>query len=125
MRDFRNLDVWHKSHAFTLNIFHASENFPKTETFQLAATLRRGAMALTMKIAEACGYDTATDYLNGLSRARAVGVEIEYALLLARDLDFLKSEPHSALLAQLIEVRRMLTGLIKNTAVSSSENARQ
>jgi hypothetical protein len=29
MQDFRQLDVWHKAHAFTLNIYRITEGFPK------------------------------------------------------------------------------------------------
>jgi len=57
MRDFRNIDAWHKTHAFTLRVYLITENFPKAETYGLAATLRRGAAQITMKIAEGCGKD--------------------------------------------------------------------
>jgi four helix bundle protein len=39
-------------------------------------------------------------------------VEVEYDLLLARDLGFLPAAEHSRLSAQLEEVRRMLSGLM-------------
>ena len=117
MRDFRYLDAWHKAHAFTLRIYQCSESFPKNETFGLAATLRRSAVQLTMKIAEACGYDTPTDYAEGLRRARAMGMEVEYQLLLARDLQFMKPDEYDALQTQVIEVRKMLSGLMKAASV--------
>jgi four helix bundle protein len=37
--------------------------------------------------------------------------ELEYDLLLARDLTFLPEKEHTQLTGQLVEVRRMLTGL--------------
>jgi four helix bundle protein len=40
--------------------------------------------------------------------------ELEYDLLLARDLTFLPDPDHSRLTGQLVEVRRMLTGLIES-----------
>jgi four helix bundle protein len=117
VRDFRYLDVWHKAHAFTLRIYQCSESFPKNETFGLAATLRRSAAQFTMKIAEACGHDTPADYAEGLRRARAIGMEVEYQLLLLRDLHFMKSEDYDVLQAQVIEVRKMLSGLMKTASV--------
>jgi hypothetical protein len=31
MRDFHNLDAWHKAHALTLTIYRFTEQFPKSE----------------------------------------------------------------------------------------------
>jgi four helix bundle protein len=117
VRDFRYLDAWHKAHAFTLRIYQCPESFPKNETFGLAATLRRSAAQFTMKIAESCGHDTPADYAEGLRRARAIGMEVEYQLLLARDLQFLKTDDYDALLGNVIEVRKMLSGLMKTASI--------
>ncbi|MDD3281797.1 MAG: four helix bundle protein, partial [Bacteroidales bacterium] len=35
MQDFRNLQVWKKSHEFTLKIYKITCNFPKEEMFGL------------------------------------------------------------------------------------------
>ena len=119
MRNFHDLFVWQKSHQFTLDVFAATESFPKTETFQLTAILRRGAMNTTMRIAEACGYDNRAQFVECLGRVRVIAHETEYALFLSRDLGLLKPELHDRLLAQLIEVRRMVSGLMKNAPESA------
>ena len=113
LRDFRQLDVWHKAHAFTLATYRATEHFPRSETFGLVTTLRRGATQLTTKIAEGCGQDQPTDYVRSLQQSRGIGVELEYQLLLARDLQLLATSQHDALRDQVVEVRRMLSGLIR------------
>ncbi len=114
MRDFRHLDVWHKAHAFTLAIYRATDRFPKSETFGLVTTLRRNATHIATKIAEGCSQDANEDYLRCLGQARGLGVEIEYQLLLARDLQFLATDPHDELQGQVVEVRRMLSGVIRS-----------
>jgi four helix bundle protein len=113
MRDFRHLDVWHKAHAFVLNVYGITEHFPKVETFGLAATLRRGAARIAMKIAEGAGQDTREDLSQCMQAARATGMEVEYQLLLARDLHFIEPALYEALQHQLVEVRKMLSGLIR------------
>jgi four helix bundle protein len=113
LRDFRYLDVWHKAHAFTLKIHAITESFPKIETYGLSATLRRSASHMTMKIAEAAGHDEQQDFHKGIRMARGLGVEVEYQLLLARDLHFIEPTTYEALQHQLIEVRKMLSGLIR------------
>jgi four helix bundle protein len=44
-------------------------------------------------------------------------MEVEYQLLLSRDLEFMKLEDHAALKADVIEVRKMLSGLMKTASV--------
>jgi four helix bundle protein len=117
LRDFRYLDAWHKAHAFTLAIYRTTETFPKAETFGMSATLRRGSAAIAMKIADGCGRDSHPEYVSCLQQARGMGMEVEYQLLLARDLQFIEPTAHDALLHQVIEVRKMLTGLIKSQAL--------
>lgn len=117
MQDFRNLAVWNKAHQFTLTIYKTTEGFPRPETFGLAATLRRGTASVAMKIAEACGQDSSSDFSQRLLHARAICVEVEYQLLLARDLQFIEPPAYDALQHQLIEVRKMLSGLIKQAVL--------
>ena len=124
MQDFRKLDVWHKAHALTLATYRATEGFPKTETFGLVTTLRRGSTHLTTKIAEGCGQDANSDFLRCVQSARGLGVELEYQFLLARDLQFLHTGVHDALHSQLIEVRRMLSGVLKARCSSSFDTLR-
>ncbi len=116
MRDFRYLDVWHKAHAFTLKIYVMTETFPKSETFGLAAALRRGSAQLTMKIAEGAGQDLPSEFARCMPQARTMGVEVEYQLLLARDLQFIEPATYDASQHQLIEVRKMLSGLLKQAS---------
>jgi len=113
LRDFRHLDVWHKAHAFALAIYRTTESFPKSETFGLANTLRRGAANIAMKIADGCGRDAVPEYVMCLQQARGMGMEVEYQLLLARDLRFIEEDVHDGLQHQVIEVRKMLTGVMK------------
>lgn len=117
MRDFRSLDVWHKSHALTLHIHRMTESFPKQEAFGLGSTMRRWAANMTMKIAEACGRDLTADYIASLKQSRGLATELEYQLLLARDLRLLPEDAYDPTQADLIEVRKMLTGLIRSQAV--------
>jgi len=117
MRDYRNLDVWNKAHNFTLNIYRTTETFPKTETFGLATSLRRRSSDVAITITLACGQDSETDFRVHLQKARAICVEVDYQLLLSHDLHFIEPNGYQALQDQLVEVRRMLSGLLKAVPV--------
>lgn len=117
LRDYRYLDAWHKSHALTLQVYRITESFPKSEAFGLSASMRRWATNMTMKIAEGCGRDTSAEYATCLRQSRGLSVELEYQLLLARDLAFLPEGSYDPMQTDLVEVRKMLTGLIRSQAV--------
>ena len=43
MKDFRDLNVWEKSHNLTLNIYKSTLNFPREEMYGLKSQIRRAA----------------------------------------------------------------------------------
>src|SRR5271168_3963978 len=112
MQDFHQLDVWKKAHHLTLQLFRSTEDFPKSETFGLKVQLRRASMSVPLKIAEACGTE-GTEFARALQQSRAASSEFEYLLLLARDLKYIEPPIHGGFLKQLIEVRKMLSGLLR------------
>jgi four helix bundle protein len=113
VQPFRNVDVWHKAHELTLRIYTITESFPRAETFGLSIQLRRLSANIPLRIAEGCGREDPVEFIKCLHQARATGVELEYLLLLARDLKFIEPAVHDALQSQLIEVRKMLSGFMK------------
>ena len=46
MRDFRQLQVWQKSHALTLNVYQAAKDFPDLEKYGLTSQIRRSAQSI-------------------------------------------------------------------------------
>ena len=52
MQSFRNLKVWEKAHAVTLDIYHASRSFPKDELYGLTSQMRRASASIGANIAE-------------------------------------------------------------------------
>jgi four helix bundle protein len=107
MQDFRNLEVWNKSHNLTLDIYRLTESFPRTEVFGLSIQLRRGAASIATNLAEGCGR-AQSEFGRFLQVAFGAACEVEYQLLLSRDLELITAEAYSALNAKLLEVKRML-----------------
>ncbi len=121
MQPFQKLEAWKRAHQLTLEIHRLTENFPRIEVFSLGAQLRRLSSAVTMKIAEACGRDHSVDFAQCLGQARGTSVELEYALLLCRDLKLVEPADHETLLALLVEVRKMLSGLMRAANTASKQ----
>ena len=51
-RAFTDLLVWRKGHEFVLAIYQFTADFPKPETYGLAAQMRRAAVSIPANIAE-------------------------------------------------------------------------
>lgn len=41
MQDFKDLKVWQKAHALTIEVYRATQGFPRLEQFGLTAQIRR------------------------------------------------------------------------------------
>jgi four helix bundle protein len=115
VQDFHRLNVWNKAHGLVLRVYKASNDLPASENFGLVLNLRRSASTIARSIAEGASRDLDFEFAADLKKARAAAYELEYNLLLSRDLGFMPGEIHDALNADLLEVRRMISGLVKRT----------
>lgn len=112
MRDFRRLAVWEKSHGLVLQIYGATGQFPRSEDFGLAGQLRRAAISIPSNIAEGCGRGSDGELRRFLALAMGSANELEYQLLLAKDLGYIIENDYVALATNVDEVKRRLSGLI-------------
>jgi four helix bundle protein len=108
MRDFQELKVWQKAHQVALDVYRHSKGFPADERFGLTAHLRKSVTSVPSNIAEGCGRGGDKELARFLGIAAGSASELEYQLLLARDLGYLPSDDHAHLTEQVTEVRRML-----------------
>jgi four helix bundle protein len=113
MKDFRSLQVWRKAHVLTLDCYRISGAFPKYELYGLISQIRRCAASIAANIAEGCGKRGNGEFQRYLGIAAGSASELEYHLVLARDLEFLTAEQYDSLNSAATEVKRMLAGLIR------------
>ncbi|MGC2791805.1 MAG: four helix bundle protein, partial [Candidatus Sulfotelmatobacter sp.] len=52
VQSYRDLIVWQKSVELVLEIYRATQNFPKAETYGLVSQLRRAAVSVPSNVAE-------------------------------------------------------------------------
>jgi four helix bundle protein len=113
MKSFRDLKVWEKSHELTLAAYDATSSFPKQEMFGLVSQIRRCASSIPANIAEGCGRRGNGEFHRFLQIAMGSASELEYHVLLSRNLKFLDAQLHSSLNSRVEEVKRMLSALIR------------
>ena len=114
MQDFHNLKAWQRAHALTIAVYQATAKFPGDERFGLTIQLRRTAASLPTYLADGCARATDQEFWKLLSQAMGAGHQLEYLFLLAMDLGYLPLDEHSRLTNEVIEVKRMLAGLIQS-----------
>ena len=114
MRNFRELSIWSKSHLFTLKIYSLTQKYPKEEMFGIVSQMRRSASSIPTNIAEGCGRNTNPDFKRFLAMASGSSSELEYQLILSRDLQYLSESSFKELETDLTEIRKMIHSFIKN-----------
>lgn len=112
MGDYAKLLVWQKAHKLTLEIYRRTSSFPASERFGLTNQLRRSATSVGANIAEGCGRNADGEFTYFVRVSLGSANEVEYHLLLARDLRILDPAGWQALREQTGELKRMLAKLL-------------
>ncbi|MGA2695819.1 MAG: four helix bundle protein [Terriglobales bacterium] len=120
MKDFRSLRVWEKSHKLTLDIYRVTTSFPREETYGLTSQMRRSSASIGANIAEGCGKRGNNEFHRFLQIASGSASELDYHLLLARDLGFLPDNDFREFGDDLLELRKMLTSLLQKVGSERS-----
>lgn len=123
MRDFRRLEVWRWSHALTLDVYGHTRRFPRQEQYGLVAQLRRAMISIPSNLAEGCGHRSEREIARFFQMARASASEVEYQLLLARDLEYFDEPTWRELAERLNSIKRMLAALLRKVRDGAGGNA--
>lgn len=114
MANFKELSVWQKSIDFVTEIYRVSEAFPKGEIYGLTSQIRRASISIPSNIAEGNSRRSKPDYLQFLKIARGSCAELETQLIISKNLNFLTEAEYIKLNSDIIEISKMLNGLINS-----------
>ena len=107
MKDFRKLKVWQKAHRLTLKVNEITRKFPTDELYGVTSQMRKSSSSIPMNIAEGCGRGSGLDFSRFLQIAMGSASELEYQLILARNLAYLDLDEYEVLNRDTAEVKRM------------------
>jgi four helix bundle protein len=119
VQDFRNLKVWEKAHALTLDVYKASKCFPREEMYGMTSQMRRASVSIGANIAAGACRKGDVDFARFLQIAAGSASELEYHLILARDLELMKATDYRRLSEEATEVKRMLAALMQKLRADS------
>lgn len=107
------MKVWEKSHVLVLAIYGETAEFPDHERYGLVSQMRRAAVSIPSNIAEGYGRGGDKELARFLHISLGSAKELEYQLLLARDLFYVTPEAYQTLQGQMLEIQNMIAGFIK------------
>jgi four helix bundle protein len=113
MQNYRQLSVWRKAHAVALNIHRVTESIPKNHNGELISQIRASAVSIPTNIVEGSSRGTDRDFAKFVRIAIGSASEREYQLHFAADSGLLPRADFEARQLEVVEIRRMLIGLLK------------
>ena len=85
---FSDVEGLGKAHALTLAIYKSTAKFPEHELYALTSQIQRAVVSVPTNIAEDGGKDSDAELKRYFVIAMGSSSELEYLLLLARDLNY-------------------------------------
>ncbi|MBA7569335.1 four helix bundle protein [Candidatus Atribacteria bacterium 1244-E10-H5-B2] len=122
MSDYKKLKVWEDAHKFTIDIYNITKKFPNNEQYGLVSQIRRSSSSIPTNIVEGCGQLNNGNLIRFLGIAKGLAFEVEYQLLLAKDLSYVTDAEYNTLVEKIKYIIRRLNNLIKSLKNCKLEN---
>ena len=110
----KKLDLWNTAMELAVDIYSATENFPKDERYSLTDQIRRAAVSVPSNVAEGAGRQTRKEFANYLHMTQGSLSELDTQLELARRLGYLGHDNWMIFDQQVERIDKMLSGLIRH-----------
>lgn len=111
MRNFKDYEIWSLSHELTLDIYKITKEFPKEERFQIISQMQRAAYSIPSNISEGCGRHSDKDFNRFLQIALGSAHELEYFILLSKDLMFIDENTYTEIDLKINFLKKKIYGL--------------
>lgn len=112
VHDYEKLTVWQKAMDLVEEVYLLSKGFPKEEIYGLTSQIRRAAVSVPSNIAEGSRRRSEKEFVQFLYIALGSASELETQVQLAERLYFCESSQSAKTRVLIVEVLKMLNGLI-------------
>ncbi len=121
MRNYQKYEVWNEAHQVTLLIYNqVAPRIPRIEQFGLTSQIKRAAHSVPLNFAEGCGRNSEKDFVHFLDMSLGSAHELEYCILLIKDLGYLETDEFELLSRKMNSIKAMLITLIKRIRISGT-----
>lgn len=120
MASYRDLKVWQHAVKLAVECAKAAKRFPEEEQESLADQLRRAAHSIPLNVAEGAARRGAREFRRFLDTARGSLLEVQTALEIARQLEYVTEEEFQSLDTIATETAKTLWGLLRKMSVTAT-----
>jgi len=118
-RAYRELLVWQKAVELVPIVYELTRQFPTFEQFSLTSQVQRAVVSVPANIAEGQAREAPRPFANHLGIARGSLAELDTLLYIAASLGYLRETDLNRVNASIVEIRKLLQGLIRKLTVTS------
>lgn len=120
----KRLKIWKAGMELVSMVYRLTQGFPSHEQYGLTGQIRRSAVSIPANIAEGAARQTKKEFMQFLHISQGSLSELDTLIELARSLRYLIQEAWNTINSQLLQIDKMITGLIKHLK-NISHNASQ
>jgi len=110
---YERLEAWRIAHRLALEVFAATDLWPKTERYELTAQTRRAALSIPTNIAEGSAKRGGREFGRFLDIALGSLAELRYLLRFSHDRHVLSSEDWETIEALRDQTGKLVYGLYR------------
>jgi four helix bundle protein len=107
-KSFKDLLVWQRGIQLVKDVYLLTKTFPADEKFGLVSQMRRAAVSIPSNIAEGQARNSTGEFVQFLGVAQGSLAELETQIIAASELGFCIAESTSQILAEILQLRKML-----------------
>jgi four helix bundle protein len=112
----QKLTIYTASRMFVLECYKLTKNLPPDEKFGMISQIRRAALSVHLNIAEGSSRRSAVERRRYFEISRGSLIEIDAALDIAKDLDYVPNYDLTKLGETMIKCFKLLSGMIEPKA---------
>ena len=121
MQRFRQIQAWRRSTALGIELHRVTSGFTRAGHANLRTQLTRAADSIPTNIVEGCGAASKKDFARFLDVSIKSAMETEHHLIAAQGLRLISPDDSSRLIAEVIEIRKMIFGYRRKVIESLNE----
>lgn len=110
MHNLKELKIWKKAIDLAIDVYKATENFPKEEKYGLTSQTRRSAVSVPSNIAEGAGRNSDKEFSHFLGISNGSSYELQTQLIISNKLNLLSDTIVEPLLYRINEIQKMNYG---------------
>jgi len=110
---FEKLEVWKKAKEQSLSIYKITKEWPYKETFGLTSQITRAAVSVAANIAEGTSRFSDKEQKRFFEMAYGSNIELLSHMIIAESLGYCSEIQSKNLRANVLEISKMLSGLMK------------